>query len=712
MHALEDPPNTELLARRIKEGRVFIVVGTGVSLAATGDEKCASWKGLIENGIDKCKQLNLGTPAWADRQTRRLKESGVDKLLRIANDVSKRLGWDPNNNEEGGDWYEWLQETLGALRPDYRELIDAISDLNTPLATLNYDHLLSKVTGRSPLTWQEPAKWIPVLQGKDREAILHLHGHWRSSSSVVLGTRSYEEMMGKRLTQELQHTLPIYWSLLFIGCSGTLKDPNFSALLGWMRAFLRTAPHRHFLLLSQGERLPLPKKQLEEARITPLRYGDGGLLTYIRSLAPSDGAEPARDRSGMPRKIYIAYSREDKTQVRRLYTALKARDLNPSPDMEDFRQLRDTEMQKAVKEAKLFLACLSRRSINDRNFKSVLGMLEAESTYLRLIRLEECNIPNWTIPKNRNLRQMGATDLWEPDALQHLLTEIEHIFGEATPQKTYRKEASISIPRVNVDIRDPEKLGSHETFRDPDFRVSALGGKTGMSPAMVIIPAGDFWMGSPMSELNRDHDEGPQRRVNFSQPFAVGLFPVTFMEYELFAEATKKEMPSDEGWGRGYRPVINVTWEDAKAYTEWLSGQTDRFYRLLSEAEWEYACRAGTTTHYSWGNDIGPYHANWAGSGINMTSDVGSYEANPWKLYDMYGNVREWLEDLWHESYEGAPSDGSAWTWPSEIELRVIRGGAWNDGSRILRSACRSHGRPQRGYRCNFIGFRIAMSLQ
>lgn len=429
------------------------------------------------------------------------------------------------------------------------------------------------------------------------------------------------------------------------------------------------------------------------------------------SMALSEGAALMTERPAIPRRIYIGYSHGDEAQVRDLYTALKARDLNPSPDLEDFRQLGDTQIQKAVKEANLVLACLSRRSNDDHNFKSVLGMLETDSTYLKLIRLDKCKIPDWIIPNNRNLRQMGATDLWEPDALQNLLTEIEHIFGEATPQKSFRKEASISIPRVNVDIRDPEKLGPHETFRDPDFGVSALGEKTGKSPAMVIIPVGDFWMGSPMSELNRDHDEGPQRRVNFSQPFAAGLFPVTFMEYELFAEASKLEMPSDEGWGRGYRPVINVTWEDAKAYTEWLSVQTSRSYRLLSEAEWEYACRAGTTTRYSWGNDIGPYHANWAGSGINMTSEVGSYEASPWGLYDMYGNVREWLEDVWHESYEGAPSDGSAWTWPSEVELRVIRGGAWDDGSRILRSACRSHGRPHRGYRCNFIGFRIAMSL-
>src|SRR5215469_15767096 len=192
-------------------------------------------------------------------------------------------------------------------------------------------------------------------------------------------------------------------------------------------------------------------------------------------------------------------------------------------------------------------------------------------------------------------------------------------------------------------------------------------------------------MGSPEGEEGRFDDEGPQHRVTIGQRFAIGRYPVTFDEYDRFCEAKQGEKPADEGWGRGRRPVINVSWQDAQAYIAWLSQETGRTYRLPSEAEWEYVCRAGTATRYSFGDAITPYNANYGDSELECTSEVGAYSANAWGLHDMHGNVWEWVDDDWHENYRDAPSDGSAWKYTGkgpEPRLCVLRGGSWGKLSR------------------------------
>jgi formylglycine-generating enzyme required for sulfatase activity len=221
-------------------------------------------------------------------------------------------------------------------------------------------------------------------------------------------------------------------------------------------------------------------------------------------------------------------------------------------------------------------------------------------------------------------------------------------------------------------------------------------------PEMVVIPPGQFLMGSTEAEKER-----PQHPVRIAYPLAVGRYPVTFEEYDLFARSTGRTQPEDEGWGRGRKPVINVAWEDARTFAAWLSVRTKRHYRLLSETEWEYACRAGTTTRYWWGDKIEPEHANY-GKGLGKTSEVGSYPANPFGLYDMQGNVWEWVEDRWHESYEGAPANGSAWTAGNDSR-RVVRGGSWGNSPKVLRAAVRV--RYEADYRGPGVGFRIARTL-
>ncbi|MBX9637851.1 SUMF1/EgtB/PvdO family nonheme iron enzyme [Nitrosomonas sp.] len=222
-----------------------------------------------------------------------------------------------------------------------------------------------------------------------------------------------------------------------------------------------------------------------------------------------------------------------------------------------------------------------------------------------------------------------------------------------------------------------------QTFRDP----LQSGGE---GPLLAVIPAGRFVMGSPQDEHGRTEREGPQHEVIIAQPFALGVYAVTFSEYDRFCEATGKETPSDYGWRRENRPVIGVSWHDAQAYCGWLNKQTGQFYRLPSEAEWEYACRAGTKTPFFTGETINSDQANF-GEKHQKTLPVGSFAPNMFGLYDMHGNVWEWTQDCWHENYQNAPVDGSAWLEANggNCDRRVVRGGSWYFNPKFLRSADR-----------------------
>ena len=212
-------------------------------------------------------------------------------------------------------------------------------------------------------------------------------------------------------------------------------------------------------------------------------------------------------------------------------------------------------------------------------------------------------------------------------------------------------------------------------------------------PQMVVVPSGSFMMGSPGGE--GIGDERPRRhRVRIDYRLAVGVYEVTFAEWDACVSAggCGGYRPDDEGWGRGNRPVINVSWKDAQSYVRWLSNKTGKSYRLLSESEWEYVARAGTTTRYNWGNEIGHNRANCDGCGSRWgdekTAPVGSFRANAWGLHDVHGNVWEWVADCWNGSYTGAPADGSAWE-RGDCSRRVLRGGSWVIDPWILRAAYR-----------------------
>lgn len=261
-------------------------------------------------------------------------------------------------------------------------------------------------------------------------------------------------------------------------------------------------------------------------------------------------------------------------------------------------------------------------------------------------------------------------------------------------------------------------------------------------PEMVVVPAGTFMMGAPESERNSSDDERPVHRVTIPQPFAVGKYQVTVRQYAYFSDLTGYITPAGElfcddecenAWrdpsfvqGDEDHPVVYVSWEDAQAYVRWLSSKTGENYRLLTESEWEYVARAGTTGPFHFGSTISTDQANYDGDhtygngqkGVfrRETIPIGSFPTNDFGLHDVHGNVFQWVEDRWHCDYDGwideydtAPSDGSAWTSDDEIDERVIRGGCFVDEPWLLRSAARSAYEEWR--RAFYIGFRVAQTL-
>jgi formylglycine-generating enzyme required for sulfatase activity len=239
----------------------------------------------------------------------------------------------------------------------------------------------------------------------------------------------------------------------------------------------------------------------------------------------------------------------------------------------------------------------------------------------------------------------------------------------------------------------------------------------GTTLEMVHIPAGTFWMGSPENEKDRIKNEGPQHKVQVPE-FWMGKYPVTQRQWytvSLLSKVNREMKPHPSNFKGDRLPVEQVSWEDAVEFCDRLSQMSGTDYRLPSEAEWEYACRADTTTRYYFGDDITGKQVNcdfkgdgWFGTYRERTTPVGEFAANKFGLYDMHGNVLEWCQDVWHENYKGAPADGSAWLEGGNSSQRVWRGGSWYHYPKDCRSAYRSrHGLD---YDIKSIGFRVVCS--
>lgn len=260
-------------------------------------------------------------------------------------------------------------------------------------------------------------------------------------------------------------------------------------------------------------------------------------------------------------------------------------------------------------------------------------------------------------------------------------------------------------------------------------------------PSMIVVPSGRFQMGSPDSEPEHEANESPVHDVTIAMPFAVGRYEVTLGEYKAFMRASRyastpgcltNEADVTEFRAKrdylnpGYKqtdrhPVVCISWNDATAYTQWLSARTGRRYRLLSEAEWEYAARANSKSPFPWGSQVTTGHANYDGQymydggavGLRRMASlpVGAFKANAFGLYDMAGNVWEWTLDCRHIGYNGAPTDGSPWLADGDgaCQNRMRRGGSWDGYAKSVRSANRYWNRTN--FRSNYDGFRIARDL-
>jgi formylglycine-generating enzyme required for sulfatase activity len=232
-------------------------------------------------------------------------------------------------------------------------------------------------------------------------------------------------------------------------------------------------------------------------------------------------------------------------------------------------------------------------------------------------------------------------------------------------------------------------------------------------PEMVVVPPGRFMMGSPDDEKGRSDDESPLHPVTIAKQFAVSKFELTFDEWDTCRDYGDCEDVSDDEYGRGRQPVINTTWNHAQSYVAWLSRMTGKAYRLLSEAEYEYAARAGTQSVYPWGDDIGVNKANCAGCGSpwdnKQPASVGSFDKNQFGLYDMVGNVWEWVEDCYQKGYKRAREDGSALTEMANCRLRRVRSAYFQSSPVALRAAQRSELTPN--FKSRGLGFRVARTL-
>jgi formylglycine-generating enzyme required for sulfatase activity len=291
---------------------------------------------------------------------------------------------------------------------------------------------------------------------------------------------------------------------------------------------------------------------------------------------------------------------------------------------------------------------------------------------------------------------------------------IQALKSDGGPKEQYGQKtvfvAEDSLQTITLALKERPSASFRENLK------RKYGGRA-IEPHMVALPAGSFTMGSPSSEPQRGSDEGPQHSVTIAA-FDMAKHELTFDEWDAcVADGGCDHWPEDEGWGRGKRPVIRVSWDDAQQYLAWLNKKTGKRYRLPSEAEWEYAARAGTSTRFSTGDCITTAQANFDGNKPaqgcpkggyrKQTLPVGSFSANAWGLHDLHGNVWEWTQDCWIDSYSGTPDDGSART-DGDCSRRALRGGSWFYSGGRLRSAYRYF--DSRDYRNFDLGFRLSRS--
>ncbi|MDB9423714.1 SUMF1/EgtB/PvdO family nonheme iron enzyme [Microcystis aeruginosa CS-564/01] len=431
-------------------------------------------------------------------------------------------------------------------------------------------------------------------------------------------------------------------------------------------------------------------------------------------------------------QIFLAHASEDKPAVLALYNRLKQAGYKPWLDKKDLipGQIWRDEIPKAIKASQIFLACLSAKSANKQGYiqrelriaLDTLGEMLPGTIFFIPMRLEECEIPDLRMSEvGLNLRDIHRLDYWEEDGFEQLERAIGYQFKlEPEEPKQLLSVFNFEVVGVNAKGEQIRKESKQSQYFRQDL------GK-GITLEMVAIPGGTFLMGTEDEEIERlvkkfnwegFRRERPQHEVTVP-PFFMGKYPITQAQWKAIAATAKIDIDLEtnpSSFKGDELPVESVNWYQATEFCKRLSRETKREYRLPSEAEWEYACRAGTTTPFYFGETIMGELANYNaynsyaeepdGEYQNETTPVGQFPPNAFGLYDMHGNVWEWCADTWHDNYDGAPTDGSAWIENEDDNRSPLRAGSWFSLPINCRSASRNASKSRRDD-SGFNGFRV-----
>jgi len=386
-----------------------------------------------------------------------------------------------------------------------------------------------------------------------------------------------------------------------------------------------------------------------------------------------------------PLRIFLCHSSGDKTEVRNLYQRLSSEGFDPWLDEEKLLPGQDFELEiaKAVQMSDVVIVCLSHKAITKAGFvqkeiRYALGEAEKQpegTIFLIPLKFEECTVPE-------SLKRLQWVNLFEEEGYELLMSSLRFCAETITSSS----DSELNLIQRHEEVIYVEEKETFINTIDMEF---------------VLIQPGEFDMGSPANETGRYDDEGPVHHVTISEAFYLGKYEVTQEQWHKVMGDNPSHFKGDD------LPVENVSWDDVQEFIKKLNKiENTHKYRLPSKAEWEYAARAGTTTRYSFGDDdskLGEYA--WYSENLgDTTHPVGKKGANPWGLYDMHGNVWEWVQDEWHDTYDGAPADGSAWE-DGVSASRVNRGVGWFNSTRICQSD--SRGGSDQGERYQNIGFRL-----